>query len=532
MPKPTLSTNGQKSHFFSYKLTAFFTIASALVNIVLWQTGHIENVFTGYAINPKATMKIITSISFILLGCCYVTDNKDIIKGLIISGLALQFGQYAVIVSGFSDTLGWNLSSGAALFMFSLVYLAVYFIKVRRIRILFLIINSTLYTTASFAVYYYLFDMNELISFRGFETLSWNTSILFFINAISLYEYKLIKRIGSVKLKEILVTNTHPYKYYPFFFLIPILLITTISVLTYFKYLSIVQTAFFIILFLSVSSFINMFLYSNNFIRFYLDITDKANQLEINNNKLQGLNLQLKRLNKKINNKNAYLEDFATITSHNLREPIVALSELFKISNYSVTDKNMGLDQEELKNMYSMTIERLNQGIESLVQYHEFIKNEDKPSKKTTLLSDCINRIYQELEDKNPKGTTLSIDIADDLRLTKSYIDDIFKNLFTNSFKYKKENQDLKLKIMAYKTNGIYKILFRDNGIGIDLLKNKMKVFKKAKRFHQKSRNSNGYGLYYTKLYVEMLNGTIDIYSKPKWGTAIRIQIKTPKWPK
>ncbi|WP_338357891.1 HAMP domain-containing sensor histidine kinase [Yeosuana marina] len=527
MLNQTLNNNSQKSFFFSYKLTAFFTIAAALVNIILWQTGHIKNVFTGYTINPNATMKVITSLSFILLGCCYVTDNKTIIKRLIICGLLLQVGQLVLVVTGLSNNLGWNLSSGATLFMFGLVFLAVFYIKVKRIRIPFLIINSILYTTASFAVYYYLLDMNELISFKGFETLSWNTSILFFINAISLYEYKLIKRIGSVKLKEILVTNTHPYKYYPFFFLIPIILITTVSVLTYLKYLTIVQTAFFIILFLSVSSFINMFLYSNNFIRFYLDITDKASQLEIKNKKLYGLNLQLKRLNKKINNKNAYLEDFATITSHNLREPIVALSELHKLTNYSALEGT--LENKELKEMYNSSIERLNKGIESLIQYHEFIKNEDNPKKETTLLSSSIKSVFNELTPLKPKGTTLTLDIANDLKLTKSYIDDILTNLFTNSFKYKKDREDLKLKIIAYKTNDTYKILFRDNGIGIDLLKNKLNLFKKAKRFHQKSKNSNGYGLYYTKLYVEKLNGTIDIYSKPKWGTALRIQIKLSK---
>jgi signal transduction histidine kinase len=513
--------------FFSYKSTALVTLLVSVINIVFWQIHYTDNVITGYTINPKATMKAITSVGFLLLAFSYFTKNKKSIKILIVSGILLQCIQFAVGCLKITNLPSLNLSSAVTSVMFILSFLAIYFIKVKRIRIVFLILNSILYLLASFSVFYYLLDMNELVKFIGFETLSWNAAILFFMNSISLFEYKLITRIDTLNIKEILIKETHPYKYYPFFFLIPILITTIVSILAYFKLITIIVAAFLIILFLSASSFINMFLYSNNFIRFYIEITNKANELEETNRELSRLNKKLSMLNKKVNHKNAYLEDFAAITSHNLREPIVALDELNKITNYITTET--GLRENELKEMYNSSIERLTQGIDNLIEYHNFIKNEDEIKKKSTWLSNSINETFKTLEHLKPKDTTITIDIAEDILLTKNYIENILRNLITNSFKYKKENIPLEIKIVAYKTAGNYKILFRDNGIGIDLIKNKFNLFKKAKRFHEKSKTSNGYGLYYTKLYVEKLKGTIAIYSSPHKGTAFRIQIKVSK---
>lgn len=519
-----LYKNIQSNIFFSYKLTAIVTVMISLINIIFWQINYTDNMITGYSINPKSTMKVITSISFILLGFSYYTGHKLKIKILIFCGISIQLIEGLLIYLKHPYTQELSLSSNITLVMFTLSFVAIYFTKVKETRLAFLTTNSFLYLLASFAVFYYLLDMEELINFTGFETLSWNTSILFFMNSISLFEYRLIRKIDALNLKETSIKEIHPYNYYPYFFLIPILITITLSILAYFKYITVVQAAFIIILFLSTSSFINMFLYSSNFIRFYIDISNKANELEKSNKELSHVNKQLNTLNKSINSKNVYLEDFASITSHNLREPIVALSELNKITHYIT--KETDLDKKELKEMYNNSIESLNQGINNLIQYHNFIKNEDDITKTTILLSKSITQVYNELKYLKPKLTILTVDISEDILLPQNYINNILRNLITNSFKYKKEDKPLNIKILAYKTDQTYKILYRDNGIGIDLIKNKLNIFKKAQRFHEKSKLSNGYGLYYTNLYVEKLKGTIQIYSTPGAGTAFKIQIK------
>lgn len=510
--------------FFSYKLTALVTVTASLINIYFWSIGDYYNVFSGYSINPSATMKVITSIGFLILGTIYYVKNKTAIQVLIFLGLLIQCVQFLLINFNIVDPQVWRFSSGVTIALFCFAFLALYFIKVKRVKIVFLTLNGVLYIISAFAVFYYLLDMYELNSFPGFKTLSWNTAMLFFMNAISLFEFKLIRRIDALKMEEVLSQKTHPYNYFPFFFLVPIVLIIITSFLAYYKVLSVVQAAFFIILFLNTSSFINMFFYSYNFIKFYVDVTQKSSQLQATNIKLNTLNSELAKLNKKLKKKNAYLEDFATITSHNLREPIVALSELQKISNHEAVDED--ISSQELRAMFNTTIQRLNQGIDSLVRYHEFIKSEDIPHKEKTMLSKSVEETLFSLSPLRPDDTLLEIDIKDDIALTKNYIDTVMENLLVNSFKYKRDHVPLNIKIMGYQVNSTYNILYKDNGIGIHLNYFKKQVFKKRKRFHKKSDNSNGYGLYYTKLCVNKLNGKIEIFSTPGKGTAFRIKLK------
>ena len=266
-----------------------------------------------------------------------------------------------------------------------------------------------------------------------------------------------------------------------------------------------------------------MFFYSYNFIRFYTDISQKSTELRKNNEKLNYLNKELAELNDNLKNKNSYLEDFATMTSHNLREPIIALKELQKVTKHVSTESSF--TNEELQDMFYTSIRSLNQGINSLIQYHEFIKNNEKETELKTSLHKEINNLFSELENIMPEQSTLSLNVEEDIMLSKNCIDTIFRNLITNSIKYKKEDTNLSIKIICYRVNDCYNILYKDNGIGINLNFFKKQIFKKRKRMHEKSNNSNGYGLYYTELCVKKLNGKINVYSKPGKGTAFRIRI-------
>ena len=522
MPTAFKNLYGNKL-LFSYKLTALVTILVSLINIFFWLIGDYQNIFSGYTVNPNATMKIITSISFLIVGIIYLLKNKKIIRLFIITGLLIQLSEFSLIFFTSINPQEWRLSSSITLTMFMLTYLALYFIKVKRLKVVFLSLNSTLYILASFGVFYYLLDMEELNNIPGFESLSWNTAILFFMNAISLFELKLIKRIDSIKLEDIFTKKTHPYNYFPFFFLVPIIVIIVTSFLAYKNVISLIQATFIIILFLKTSSFINMFFYSYNFIRFYTDISQKSTELRKNNEKLNYLNKELAELNDNLKNKNSYLEDFATMTSHNLREPIIALKELQKVTKHVSTESSF--TNEELQDMFYTSIRSLNQGINSLIQYHEFIKNNEKETELKTSLHKEINNLFSELENIIPEQSTLSLNVEEDIMLSKNCIDTIFRNLITNSIKYKKEDTNLSIKIICYRVNDCYNILYKDNGIGINLNFFKKQIFKKRKRMHEKSNNSNGYGLYYTELCVKKLNGKINVYSKPGKGTAFRIRI-------
>ena len=68
-------------------------------------------------------------------------------------------------------------------------------------------------------------------------------------------------------------------------------------------------------------------------------------------------------------------------------------------------------------------------------------------------------------------------------------------------------------------------ITFTDNGIGIDLDRNKNKIFGLYQRFHDYP-DSKGLGLYLVKSQVEAMDGTITVESEVDKGTIFIIKFK------
>ncbi|WP_418513296.1 ATP-binding protein [Corallibacter sp.] len=516
----TNNNNVIKTNFlFSYKFTGFVTLLVAFLNIYFWLKNNIDVFFTGYIINPNATMKPLTSISFIILACIYFTKNKKHVYWLLITNIIIQFFQSIYIFLSSDSTTGFfAASSKITIVMFVLTSIAFYAIKFNKNKQILIVSNSIVYIISIFAITYYLLDARTLNAILGFETLSWNTSMLFFINSISLFEYQLIGKVSRFYYRILGKNKTHPSYFFPVFFLFPIIFIVSSSILMHLGFINKAQSIFIIILFLNITVLISMFLYSYKFMNFYTEISNKSKTLEV-------INDRFKALNKKLNEANYYLEDFASITSHNLREPIIALNQLCVY--YEETVKKDLASIDEVKDMFQTNIQNLNLGLNALIQYHNFIKDINNKHPKESLISESIDNTFTQLEYLKPKGTTLKSKIDDNSSFPKSHIDNIFHNLFTNSFKFKKENEKLNIEITAYKTKDYYTIYYKDNGIGLDVETNKEELFKKGARFHKESGSSNGYGLYYLNLYVNKLNGKVRLFSKVDKGTAFKIKIAT-----
>jgi signal transduction histidine kinase len=105
----------------------------------------------------------------------------------------------------------------------------------------------------------------------------------------------------------------------------------------------------------------------------------------------------------------------------------------------------------------------------------------------------------------------------------KSYLNSIFYNLISNSIKYKQTNINPKIEIKSFRLNNKIIIIFRDNGIGIDLEKKGDQVFGLYKRFHTHTEGK-GMGLFMVKTQVETLGGKISIKSEVNKGTVFEIE--------
>ena len=116
----------------------------------------------------------------------------------------------------------------------------------------------------------------------------------------------------------------------------------------------------------------------------------------------------------------------------------------------------------------------------------------------------------------------IELDDISILNMNKSYLESIFLNLLTNSIKYKSPDKQLKITITSKTINDKVILYFKDNGIGIDLDRNKHKIFGLYQRFHNHP-DSKGLGLYLVKSQVETMGGTIEVSSKVGKGTTFTI---------
>ena len=112
-----------------------------------------------------------------------------------------------------------------------------------------------------------------------------------------------------------------------------------------------------------------------------------------------------------------------------------------------------------------------------------------------------------------------------EISTNKTYIESIFVNLISNALKYKSDERKLEINIKATQADDFTQLTFTDNGIGIDLKRNKDKIFGLYQRFHNNT-DSKGFGLYLVKSQVEAMNGTISVESLPNIGTTFTLKFK------
>ena len=216
------------------------------------------------------------------------------------------------------------------------------------------------------------------------------------------------------------------------------------------------------------------------------------------------------------------LEQFAYIVSHNLRAPV---ANILGITNALHAMQLNAEKREQLKLDQLTCVKRLDEVIKDL-NYILQIKSEVTEQKETVHFSQLVASVQQCIDYLIRKENVVFItDFSgvDEIKTFKSYLYSIFFNLISNSIKYRQPHVKPVIEIAAVKTNGKIKLIFKDNGLGIDLSKNQQQVFGLYKRFHTHT-DGKGVGLYMTKTQVETLGGKISVASAENCGTTFTIE--------
>jgi PAS domain S-box-containing protein len=230
--------------------------------------------------------------------------------------------------------------------------------------------------------------------------------------------------------------------------------------------------------------------------------------------------IELQRILEVTSQQNNKLLNFAHIVSHNIRSQT---SNLMMVLDVMENTENT-VEKLSYVEMFKEGTEKLSETIEYLNEIITIQKNTNL-KKSTIYLKAEIEKTMKALNNSISKSNIqITHTIPDNLivKAIPAYLDNILINLLTNAIKYKSHEREASLEI-GYEIGEHYTaITFKDNGLGINLNKNRHKIFGMYKTFHG-NEDAKGIGLFLIKNQIEAMKGKIEIESEEGIGTIFKV---------
>lgn len=219
--------------------------------------------------------------------------------------------------------------------------------------------------------------------------------------------------------------------------------------------------------------------------------------------------------------RNNDLEQFAYIISHNLRAPVAnIIGASSALNDGDITEE----DKRILKMAINTSVMKLDDVVQDLNHILQ-VKSSIDETRELVVFSDLVDDIKTSIKNllKQDADIKYDFDAKNELLTIKPYLYSIFYNLISNSIKYCQPDIPCSIEIKSLVAKDKLQLIFKDNGLGIDMIKKGDQVFGLYKRFHENTEGK-GMGLYMVKTQVEMLGGRISLKSEENAGTEFIIE--------
>jgi PAS domain S-box-containing protein len=223
-----------------------------------------------------------------------------------------------------------------------------------------------------------------------------------------------------------------------------------------------------------------------------------------------------------LENKVSQFEDFNRIVAHNLRGPAGSIQMLLDMLSEADTDS----EKDDLVDMLKQSSSTLIATLNDLMKVLEVRNNKDLPYDSCDLekiVKGIKDMLKGQMMAKNAIIST-AFEVAT-MEFPKMYLESIFYNMISNALKYGKPDVPPEILITSKLNRGQVVLTFKDNGLGIDLVKHGKDMFKLNKVFHS-GFDSKGIGLFMTKTQIETFGGHISVESEPNVGTTFTIDFR------
>ncbi|MCH4823839.1 PAS domain-containing protein [Gramella lutea] len=232
---------------------------------------------------------------------------------------------------------------------------------------------------------------------------------------------------------------------------------------------------------------------------------------------------QLKEQKNDLERANRDLEQFVSICSHDLQEPLATIK-----FGSDVLGKMYASQLDEKGENYIKYIknasDRLSAQIRALLEHSRIGKNGEKTMIDTKEIVEVVKYdLGKSIKDSNAKVHTGALPklmgYEVELRL-------LFQNLISNAIKYVPKDRDPEIRISAYRENDFWVFSIMDNGVGISKedQKNIFTIFNRVPG--NEDREGTGVGLAHVEKIVLLHEGSIWVDSQEGVGSTFYFKLK------
>lgn len=228
------------------------------------------------------------------------------------------------------------------------------------------------------------------------------------------------------------------------------------------------------------------------------------------------------RQSKELARSNAELEQYASVASHDLQEPLRVVSNYLQLLGQRCKDR-LDADAVRFISCALNAVRRMYNLINDLLEYSRLGHEEKKLA-----LVDCSKTLGAVLDNLKviieKYGVVVTSDFLPTVMVVEQELIQIFQNLIGNAIKYKREDPP-RIHISARQNETKWIFSVKDNGIGIES-QYYQKIFNIFQRLHTRDEYpGTGMGLAICKKIVESYSGQIWVESEYGKGSTFYFTI-------
>jgi signal transduction histidine kinase len=234
---------------------------------------------------------------------------------------------------------------------------------------------------------------------------------------------------------------------------------------------------------------------------------------------------EIEQQNKKLEEANQVLHQFAYASAHDLKEPLRNIGSFVTLLQRRYA-KDLPPEANEYMAYVTGGVKKMNNLLEDLLQYSTLTMNGKEVEKEEVKLEDVVREITQNLQSTiESRNATVVFDMnMANVYMSRLHTTQLLQNLISNAIKFVEDSPIVR--IQSEEKNGNILISIQDNGIGIKKEYGD-KIFNLFQRLHKNDIRfeGTGVGLAICKNIVDKYHGKIWFESVENKGTTFFINL-------